>query len=212
MWTQIKLKNKAKASYLKGYVQPQSQIPRNPLIKSICFIFRSVCGSFILSLWVMHKKHVLQFRFFFCQCSSHTLQDNLTNIAKKVKKKHTHTDIPLLTLCTTFRLGHIRTYIAPRFRFWRTLKIAAHLKVSQRCWWRWPWSGALATFKSGKIQELHLPMVTKCLLIGGVIGLLVFSLYYYKSFFFLQYKVPRSHCCCELTESNWIQNEFMIPP
>lgn len=36
-------------------IEPQSQIPRNPLIKSICCIFRSVCGSFILSLWVMHK-------------------------------------------------------------------------------------------------------------------------------------------------------------
>lgn len=117
----------------------------------------------------------------------HSRTTSLT-LPKKLKKKHTHTDIPLLTLCTTFRLGHIRTYIAPRFRFWRTLKIAAHLKVSQRCWWRWPWSGALATFKSGKIQELHLPMVTKCLLIGGVIGLLVFSLYYYKSFFFYNIK------------------------
>lgn len=31
-------------------------------------------------------------------------------------------------------------------------------------------------------------MVTKCLLIGGVIGLLVFSLYYYKSFFFYNIK------------------------
>lgn len=188
MWTQIKLKNKAKASYLKGYVQPQSQIPRNPLIKSICFIFRSVCGSFILSLWVMHKSMYCSSDFSFANVLLiHSRTTSLT-LPKKFKKNHTHTDIPLLTLCTTFRLGHIRTYIAPRFRFWRTLKIAAHLKVSQRCWWRWPWSGALATFKSGKIQELHLPMVTKCLLIGGVIGLLVFSLYYYKSFFFYNIK------------------------